>query len=84
MPLKSLMKCLHIRSPFLDKSGLGYTRESSSSANVSKGMKFVKAKELVVATPTVEKGKFEKKPKVVAQRVLTKSPNPVVAKFEAK
>ena len=78
------MKCLHIRSPFLDKSALGYTRESSSSANVSKGIKFVKVKEPVVATPIVEKGKFEKKPKVVAQRVLTKPPNLVMAKFKAK
>ena len=27
-------KCLHIKSPFSDKNDLGYTRESSSSANV--------------------------------------------------
>ena len=47
-------------------------------------MKFLRAKEPVVVTPTVEKGKFKKKPKVVAQRVLTKPPNPVVAKFEVK
>ena len=84
MPSKSLTKCLHIKSPFSDKSGLGYTGESSSSANVSKKMKFVKVKEPVVATPTVEKRKSEKKPKVIAQRVLTKSPNPVVAKLKAK
>ena len=42
-------------------------------------MKFVKAKELVVATPTVEKVKFEKKPKVIAQWVLAKPSNPVMA-----
>ena len=84
LPPKSLMKFLHIKSPFSDKSGLGYTGESSSSANVSMGMKFVKAKELMVATPTVEKGKSEKKPKVVTQRVLTKPPNLVVAKFKVK
>ena len=81
---KKLDEVLAHQKPFSDKSGLGYTEESSSSANVSKGMKFVKAKEPMVATPTVEKGKFEKKPKVVAQQVLTKPPNPVVAKFEAK
>ena len=63
------------QKPFSDKSSLGYTRESSSSANVSKEMKFVKAKEPVVATPTVEKVKFEKKPNVIAQRVLTKPPD---------
>ena len=51
----------------VDKSGLGYTGESSSSTTVSKEMKFVKAKEPVVATPTTEKVKFEKKPKVIAQ-----------------
>ena len=34
----------------------------------------------MVATPTVEKVKFEKKPSVIAQRVLTKPPNPLVAK----
>ena len=52
--------------------------------HISKGMKFVRAKEPMVATPIVEKEKLEKKPKVVAQRVLTKPPNPVVAKFKVK
>ena len=47
-------------------------------------MKFVKAKEPMVATPTVEKVKFEKKPNVIAQRVLTKPPNPLVAKPRLK
>ena len=47
-------------------------------------MKFVRAKVPMVATPTVEKRKFEKKPKVVTQRVLTKPPNPVVAKLKTK
>ena len=64
------------QKPFFDKSGLGYTVESSSSANVSKEMKFVKAKEPMVATPIVEKVKVEKKTNVIAQRVLTKPPNP--------
>ena len=45
---------------------------------------FVRAKVPMVATPTIEKRKFEKKPKVVAQRVLTRPPNPVMSKFEAK
>ena len=47
-------------------------------------MKFVKVKEPMVATPIVEKVKFEKKPNVIAQRVLTKPPNPLVAKPKAK
>ena len=66
---KKLDEVLAHQKPFLEKkkNDLGYTRESSSSANASKEMKFVKAKEPVVATPTTEKVKFEKKPKVIAQ-----------------
>ena len=62
---KKLDEVLAHQKPFLEKkkNDLGYTRESSSSANASKEMKFVKAKEPVVATPTTEKVKFEKKPK---------------------
>ena len=81
---KKLDEVLAHQMPFSDKSGLGYTRKSSSSANVSKEMKFIKAKEPVVATPIVEKGKFENKPKVIAQRVLTKLPNPVLVNLKAK
>ena len=72
------------QKPFSDKSGLEYTEESSSSANVSKEMKFVKAKEPMVATPIVEKVKDEKKPNMTTQRVLTKPPNPLMAKPKAK
>ena len=69
---------------------MGYTGESSSSANVSKEMKFVKAKEPMVPTPLVEKVKVEKKPNVIkkpnvfAQKVLTKPSNPFVAKPKPK
>ena len=45
-------------------------------------MKFVKAKE--PSTPFVDKVKFKKKPNVVNQKVLTKSPNQIVAKPRAK
>ena len=41
-------------------------RESNSSANVSKEMKFIKAKEPMVATPIVENVKVKKKPNVIA------------------
>ena len=58
--LKKLDEGLAYQKPFSDKSGLGYTGESSSSANVSKEMKFVKAKEPVVATPTIEKGSLRR------------------------
>ena len=62
---KKLDEVLAHRKPFSNKSDLGYIGKGSSSTNVSKEMKFVKAKEPVVATPTVEKVKFEKKPKVI-------------------
>ena len=58
---KKLDEVLSHQKPFSDKSGLGYSRESSSSANVSKEMKFDKVKESMVATPS-ENGKMEKKP----------------------
>ena len=66
------------------KSGLGYIEESSSSANVSKESNFVKAKKPMVATPSVENGKVEKKPNGTAQKVLTKPQNSFMAKPKAK
>ena len=47
-------------------------------------MNFVKAKEPVVTNPRVESVKVEKKPNVVTQKVLTKPPNPIVAKPKEK
>ena len=81
---KKLDEVLAHQKPFFDKSGLGYTGESSSSTIMSKEMKFVKAKEPVVATLAAKKVKFEKKPKVITQRAVTKPPNPAVAKLKAK
>ena len=49
---KKLDKLIAHKKPFSNKSGLGYSRESSLNANVSKEMKFVKAKEPMV-TPSV-------------------------------
>ena len=60
------------QKPFSNKSGLGYSGESSSSANVSKEMKFIKAKEPMVATPSVENAKVGKKSNGIGQKVLTK------------
>ena len=51
---------------------------------MSKEMKFVMAKESVVTTPLVESVKVEKKPNVIAQKVLTNPPNPLVAKAKEK
>ena len=58
---KKLDKVLAHQKPFFNKSRLGYTRESSSSVKVSKDMKFVKAKEPMVAITIGEKVKVEKK-----------------------
>ena len=81
---KKLDKVLAHQKPFSNKSGLGYFGESSSSDNVSKEMKFVKAKEPMVAAPSVENVKVEKKPNGTTQKVLTKPQNPFMAKPKAK
>ena len=54
------------------------------TANISKDMKFVKAKELMVAITTAEKVKVEKKRNVTNQRVLIKPLNQSVVKPKAK
>ena len=78
---KKLNKVLAHQKPFSDKSGLGYTGEISSSTNESKEIKFVKAKEPMVTTPSVENVKVEKKPNGTAQKVVIKPQNPFVAKL---
>ena len=45
------------KKSFSDKTELGYTGESSSAMNISKEVKFVKAKEPIVVNPNVEKAK---------------------------
>jgi len=64
---KKLDEMLAHQKPFFDRSKLGYTKESSSAANISKEMKFVKAKELMVATTNAKKVKLEKKRNVTDQ-----------------
>ena len=63
---------------------MGYIGESSSAANISKEMKFVKAKEPMVATTNAEKAKPEKKKNVADQRVLNKPRNQSVVRFEVR
>ena len=72
------------KKPFSDKTRLGYIGESSSAVNISKEVKFVKAKEPVVVAPTVEKAKVEKKKNVADQRVLNKPHNQSVVRVEVK
>ena len=52
--------------------------------NISKEVKFVKAKESVVVALTVEKAKVEKKKNMADQRVLNKPRNQSVVRSEAK
>ena len=54
---KKLDDVLSHQKSFFDKTGLGYTRESSSAVNISKEVKFVKAKEPIAVAPTDEKKK---------------------------
>ena len=81
---KKLDNVVARQKPFTDRSGLRYTEESSSAANTSKEMKFMKAKEPMVVTITVENVKVEKKKNVINQRFMTKPPNQSVVKPKGK
>ena len=61
---KKLDDVLSSQKTFSDKTGLGYTEESSSAVNISKEVKFVKGKELTVVASTIEKANVEKKKNV--------------------
>ena len=52
--------------------------------NISKEVKFVKAKEPVVVTPTMEMTKVENKTNVADQRVLNKPRNQSLVRSEAR
>ena len=52
--------------------------------NISKEVKFVKAKKPIGVTPTIEMTKVEKKKNVVDQQILNKPHNLSVVRFEAK
>ena len=81
---KKLDNVLYHQKPFSDKTGLGYTGESSSVVNISKEVKFVKTKEPVVVALIIEKTKSEKKKNVAYQRVLNKPRNQYVVKSVAR
>ena len=72
---KKLDEVLSHQKPFSDRIGLGYTGESSSTINISKEVKFVKAKELIVDATTAKKVKVEKNRNVADQWVLNKPRN---------
>ena len=77
---KKLDEVLSHQKPSSNKTELGYTGESSSTVNVSKEVKFIKAKALMVTTTRVEKVKEEKNKNVADRRVLNKLPNQLVVK----
>ena len=81
---KKLDDVLSSQKTFSNKTELGYTRESSSAVNISKEVKFVKAKELMVVDFTVEKANVEKKKNVTDQRVLNKPRNQSVVRSTAR
>ena len=72
---KKLDDVISSQKNFLDKSGLGYTGRSSSSGNITKEVKFIKAKESVEVSPTAEKPKIEEKRNVENQRMVKNSRN---------
>ena len=51
---KKLNDVISSQKHFSEKSGLGYTGESSSSGNVTKEVKFIPAKEPVEVGPTAK------------------------------
>ena len=72
---KKLDEVFSHQNPFSNRTGLRYTGESSLVVNISKEVKFVKAKELMVATTKAEKVKLEKKRNMTDQQVLNKPHN---------
>ena len=62
--LKKLDEVLSHKKSFSNRTGLGYTRESSSATNIFEEVKFVKAKEPMVAAKNAKKVKLEKKKNV--------------------
>ena len=69
---KKLDEVLFHQKYFSNRTRLGYIEESSSAANISKEVKFVKAKESIVATTNAKKVKPEKKKNVTDQKFMTK------------
>ena len=70
---KKLDDVISSQKHFSDKSELGYTRGSSSSSNITKEVKFIKAKEPFEVDPIAEKPKMEEKRNVDDQQMLNNS-----------
>ena len=81
---KKLDYVISSQKHFSDISRLGYTEGSSSLSNVTKVVKFIKAKEQIEVGPTVEKPKMEKKRNVDDQWMLNNSRNQSVGRSESR
>ena len=80
---KKLNDVISSQKQFSNKSGLGYTRGSSSSGSVTKEVKFIKAKEQIEIIPIAEKPKMEEKRNVDNQRMLNNSRKQSVGRSES-
>ena len=81
---KKLNDVISSQKQFLNNSGLGYTGGSSSSSNVTKEVKFIKAEEQIEVSSTVEKPKMEEKRNVDDQQMLNNSRKQSVGRFESR
>ena len=70
LTLSSRFDVISSQKYFSDKSRLGYTGGSSSSGNITKEVKFIKAKESADVGPTTEKPKIEEKRNMGNERLL--------------
>ena len=81
---KKLDDVISSQKHFSDKSGLGYTGGSSSFGNITKEMKFIKAKEPFEVGPNAEKPKMEEKRNVENQRMLNNPHNQSMGRSESR
>ena len=81
--IKKLNDVISSQKQFSNKSGLGYTGGSSSSGNVPKKVKFIKAKKKIKVSPTTEKPKMEEKRNVDDKRMLNNSHKQSVGRSES-
>ena len=81
---KKLDDVISSQKQFSDKSGLGYTRGSSSSGSVTEEVKFIKDKEQIEVSLTAEKPKMEEKRNVDKKRMLNNSHKQFVGRSESQ
>ena len=81
---KKLDDVISSQKHFSDKSALGYTEGSSSLGNITKEVKFIKAKKPFEVGPTAEKPKMEDKRNVEDQRMLNNPRNQSVGRSKSR